>query len=390
MPPDAAPITPITLEAEGVRLRPWELSDVDAVFRECQDPEIQRWTTVPSPYLREHAEGFVLTSADRWAEGLASWAAVDPVTATLIGSFGLVSTPTDGATEIGYWVSRDVRRQGVATRAVRLMCQWAFEEMVVHRIQWQAQVGNVASRLVAESCGFTVEGVLRRGLRTREGEPPVDGWMGSLLPGEPMVRTRARVVPPWPVSVTDGETEQPLVLRPPGEADASWVLEAYRDPEIAMWNAADVDDLESAAEWTRNRSDWTDDDHASFVIELGRDHPQTVGSVSLHRIDTENLTASIGYWTHPEFRHRGLASQAVRLASNWAMARLGLRRIELVHAVDNVGSCRVAENADFALEGIARCAQKYGDGLWHDEHIHARISPAESNSAEPWVELSQS
>jgi hypothetical protein len=39
-----------------VMLRPFRTSDADAVFRACQDPAIQRWTLVPIPYLREHAD----------------------------------------------------------------------------------------------------------------------------------------------------------------------------------------------------------------------------------------------------------------------------------------------------------------------------------------------
>ncbi len=136
-----------------------------------------------------------------------------------------------------------------------------------------------------------------------------------------MVRSRPRLVPAIPVSVNNGEGDKHMLLRVPDLSEAAWVLDAYRDPEISQWNAADVIDLKSAQEWISRRADWTDDDHASFLIVMGRETPTPVGSVSLHRIDAENLTASIGYWTHPGFRRRGCASQAVRLASNWGMAR---------------------------------------------------------------------
>ncbi|CAB4928424.1 unannotated protein [freshwater metagenome] len=42
-----------------VTLRGLVRDDVDAVFAACQDPEIPRFTSVPSRYLREHAESFV-------------------------------------------------------------------------------------------------------------------------------------------------------------------------------------------------------------------------------------------------------------------------------------------------------------------------------------------
>jgi hypothetical protein len=46
-----------TLAGRRVRLRPWRPDDAGAVFAACQDEEIQRWTEVPVPYLREHADG---------------------------------------------------------------------------------------------------------------------------------------------------------------------------------------------------------------------------------------------------------------------------------------------------------------------------------------------
>ncbi|KPC96276.1 acetyltransferase, partial [Streptomyces sp. NRRL F-6602] len=50
---------PITLTTARLTLRALATADVDAVYRACQDPEIRRWTTVPSPYRRADAEHFV-------------------------------------------------------------------------------------------------------------------------------------------------------------------------------------------------------------------------------------------------------------------------------------------------------------------------------------------
>jgi hypothetical protein len=44
-------VKPVEITADGLLLRPWQTDDADVVFRARQDPEIQRWTTVPSPYL---------------------------------------------------------------------------------------------------------------------------------------------------------------------------------------------------------------------------------------------------------------------------------------------------------------------------------------------------
>ena len=71
------------------------------------------------------------------------------------------------------------RQRGVATHAVRALCGWAFAELDLEIIEWRTEVGNIASRRVAEKAGFLIEATLRkrqvhRGMR-------VDVWVGSLL-----------------------------------------------------------------------------------------------------------------------------------------------------------------------------------------------------------------
>ncbi|MGC4853133.1 GNAT family N-acetyltransferase [Micromonospora sp. DT4] len=61
---------PVEIVEDGVLLRPWREADADGVHRACQDRDIQRWTTVPRPYLSEHAHDFVTRmSAQAWADG---------------------------------------------------------------------------------------------------------------------------------------------------------------------------------------------------------------------------------------------------------------------------------------------------------------------------------
>lgn len=174
---------PEELTDGSVLLRCWDASDADAVFAACQDPVLQRWTRVPVPYLREHATGFVADAAARWAAGVPSFGIFDPADGTLLGAHGFVGTPELDVYEVGYWVAATGRGRGVATAATRLVCRFAFERMDAVRVEWQAEVGNVASRQVAEKVGFVLEGTLRRRLPSRGGTH-VDGWIGGLLPGE--------------------------------------------------------------------------------------------------------------------------------------------------------------------------------------------------------------
>jgi len=85
---------------------------------------------------------------------------------------------------IGYGVRAEVRGRGVATRAVRLVSAWAFEECGVQRLQLRADVLNAASQRVAERAGFHREGVLRSIRYSRRHERRVDFAMYSLLADE--------------------------------------------------------------------------------------------------------------------------------------------------------------------------------------------------------------
>ncbi len=174
-----AALEPLTLSGDGLLLRPWTPHDAGAVTAACQDPMVQRWTQVPSPYLPEHGADFTATSPERWARGLASFGIFDASTGALLGSHGFVAYPAVGTVEIGYWVAAEARGRGVATGATRLVTRWALREVGLHRVEWQAEVGNDGSRRVAERAGFTVEGVLRSRLPVR-GQWR-DSWIGGLL-----------------------------------------------------------------------------------------------------------------------------------------------------------------------------------------------------------------
>lgn len=175
-PPDPA------LADERVRLRPWQLSDANAVTAACQDPEIARWVPIPWPYAREHAVGFIEHALADWAAGLAAdFAVTDMGDGRILGAIGLRRdhvAPRSGI--VGYWVARDARGHGVATSAIRLVARWALVKLGMQRVSLYTYVGNVASQRVAQHAGFRFEGTLRNWVEYR-GQPR-DAVMFSLIP----------------------------------------------------------------------------------------------------------------------------------------------------------------------------------------------------------------
>jgi RimJ/RimL family protein N-acetyltransferase len=161
------------------------------------------------------------------------------------------------------------------------------------------------------------------------------------------------------------------------ELDADVVVEAAGDEANRRWNPFHPDPVEAgrdaALAWCLARADWSTGDHASWAVARADEPDLAVGSVSLHQIDRDNASAQVGYWVGRAHRRKGVAHASVAVAAAFAFGRLDLERIVLFHGVDNVASCRTAERAGFSLEGIHRRSYRYGDGLLHDEHSHARL-----------------
>jgi RimJ/RimL family protein N-acetyltransferase len=66
--------------------------------------------------------------------------------------------PADGEAEVSYNVDADLRGQGIASRALGAFLAWAAEHIGVRRARLACHVDNVASRRVAEKCGFVLVG----------------------------------------------------------------------------------------------------------------------------------------------------------------------------------------------------------------------------------------
>jgi ribosomal-protein-serine acetyltransferase len=159
---------PIDFPAAGiddgvVRLRLRADADIPALVEACQDPEIPRWTRVPDDYTeRDAREWFDAQDRKRRGGEALELLIVDAETDRLLGSIGIVRLDHDERVgELGYWLAREARGRGVATRALRLISSWAFEALPVDRISIVVQQGNEPSRRLAERAGYTYEGVLR-------------------------------------------------------------------------------------------------------------------------------------------------------------------------------------------------------------------------------------
>jgi RimJ/RimL family protein N-acetyltransferase len=359
------------LTGDGILLTPWEPTDRPAIVELADD--VGRW------WSRSLADVRTVEDAQRWLDersgpGRIDWAVRDPATRALLGRTSLHRFEEHpAAAEIGYGVHPDHRRRGVAAAAVATVMGYAFGDLGLQRVELVHDTGNTASCSVARRTGFVLEGVERQAL----GYP--DGRVADLHrharlasdPAGPAQQGRSGRSGIEHVEIAAGGWQ----LRPPSPEEAEDALVMLTDPLTVRWNEAPgVVDLDSARAWCERGADWSDGSHATFSV-LEATTGRLAGNVSLWRVDlADQRSAAIGYRTAPWARGRGVATAGVDAVTRWAFGSLGIERIELPHAVDNLASCRVAVKCGYPAEGVLRGAYRAPDGSRDDEHLHARLS----------------
>jgi len=150
-----------TLTDGVVVLRPWRDDDIE-VARLAHDEEIARWFGFPVviPSYEQHAD-----AVRRWRE---QYAAGRSTVNFLIEHHGRpagtveIRDAGDHRGELSWALYTGTRGQGVATRAVRLLIRYAFDELAMERVEARVDPANVRSLRVASRAGLRREGVLRQ------------------------------------------------------------------------------------------------------------------------------------------------------------------------------------------------------------------------------------
>ena len=145
-------------------------------------------------------------------------------------------------------------------------------------------------------------------------------------------------------------------IRPFRESDVPLLFDAVRESvrELSTWMAWCSPDysIKESAEFVRSAPvAWDKGEHYSFVVyeaSTGR----FLGGTGFSFINHLHNFANLGYWVRTSATRRGVASRAVRLVARFGIGELNFSRLEIVAAIGNVGSQRVAEKAGARREGV--------------------------------------
>lgn len=163
-PPPRSPIPniaklPLVIETARLRLRPWTVDDVEAIWPVVSDPEFPRYMTWEAHRERaqtrewlDHAARVVSSNEEvQWAIELDG---------TAIGSIGFhditwqVRAFRLDRAELGYWLAPAHQRTGLMTEAVQAVVRFGFETIGLHKIVVTCMAENVGSRRVIEKAAF--------------------------------------------------------------------------------------------------------------------------------------------------------------------------------------------------------------------------------------------
>jgi RimJ/RimL family protein N-acetyltransferase len=148
--------------------------------------------------------------------------------------------------------------------------------------------------------------------------------------------------------------EEDVRIRPYGIEDAEDLWTAVRESvsELTPWMpwCHPEYSIDESRRWVEEQSlAFRARKEFQFVITQADGH--FLGACGLNDLDAANRRANLGYWVRSRETGRGVASSAVRILRDWAFAETDLIRLEIVVAVGNLASRRVAEKVGARKEG---------------------------------------
>ena len=169
-----------TLTVGTTTLRPMRPADAEDIYRAVQDPEIPKFTTVPSDYPVELAIDFASTRNVSShlnktelvfvMEDSALKSSDYPYSNGFAGVISLhsIDIPNHRA-EIGYWMAKEARGKGIGTRAASMITEYGLMTMGFNRIDGIVDVRNEASKQLLLNAGYEYEGIMKKYVTRRDG-----------------------------------------------------------------------------------------------------------------------------------------------------------------------------------------------------------------------------
>jgi RimJ/RimL family protein N-acetyltransferase len=143
-------------------LRPWNVDDLESLVENANNPSIAKFMTdgFPHPYSAEIGKAFIAFATK---DDPVHIFAID-ITGKAVGGIGI--HPQQDImrknAELGYWLGEKYWGNGILTRAIPQMLDFAFKTYDINRVFARPFGTNFASQRVLEKTGFSLEAKLEK------------------------------------------------------------------------------------------------------------------------------------------------------------------------------------------------------------------------------------
>lgn len=147
---------------KGLKLRPFKESDSTRLAELCNNRKV--WDNlrdgIPFPYTNDNALDFI----DHCQNEKPQFTFAIEFNGEFVGTIGLVrqSDIYKLTAEIGYWIGEPYWGKGIATRSVKLITEYGFNNLGLIRIYTGVFDFNKASQKVLEKAGFKLECIFEK------------------------------------------------------------------------------------------------------------------------------------------------------------------------------------------------------------------------------------
>ena len=163
-----------------------------------------------------------------------------------------------------------------------------------------------------------------------------------------------------------------VALRTPTLDDQKTIIRSMFEPETTRFWGGRIGDARDEAFEERHKKDADDPNSVNWTIAYEGD---SVGFTGLFHIDWVARDCESGIFIgRSDLYGRGIASEAVRLRTEFAWREMGLHRVHNWISLRNRGSRRANEKAGYRQMGLMR---RYGfrSGQWYDDWLGEVFPP---------------
>ena len=157
-----------------------------------------------------------------------------------------------------------------------------------------------------------------------------------------------------------------LLIRPYTAADIDKQIEAVRESvaTVGRWLAWCTPDYsaQQAADWFASCAEAMAEGDAFTFGLFDKASQQLVGSICINQLKPDMQIGNIGYWVRESRQGLGYAREAVQAITRFGFETLKLLRLEIVAALDNLPSNRVALRCGGRLEHVDKQGILLGSG----------------------------